>query len=297
MWFEKIECGYVYSDIDTLFNSNRNLKTEEAIIFLVNTNSGFGSQLTLLVQNSLYLKNMNPKLHCLGHFSRNSNHFKYHITDCKNSFFRYFEYLNEIPPNVKYYFVNCNLLNCPFVQPQIVEDLCVDNIAINKYYSSHFKKNFRVKIESKIGCLTDLSDNTTPLIGIHMRSLYQTNVHSFGRDLDSAQKRFLRIKCKLDEKFPNYNVFIVTDVSFYLETAKEIFGKERVYFNDFISRVDTENEDSVINMDEHTGFKLGSDIIYDCQSLVNCDFYYVSITNIAFICSFISDKENTFHFN
>ena len=55
--------------------------------------------------------------------------------------------------------------------------------------------------------------------------------------------------------------------------------------------------DSIINLKEFTGFKLGSDIIYDCLSLINCDIYYVSVTNIAFITSFINEKNNGLHYN
>jgi len=103
-----------------------------------------------------------------------------------------------------------------------------------------------------------------------------------------------------------YNIFLATDVSEYINIAENLF-ENKVFYNDFISRIKTDNNeprkhntgycDSVENLSsEHTGFKLGSDIIYDCLSLVSCDYYYVSVSNIAFITSFISHENNGIHF-
>ena len=88
----------------------------------------------------------------------------------------------------------------------------------------------------------------------------------------------------------------------YINIAKAIFTTSNIYYNDFISRIqyDMGNNkycDSVVNLGKYTGFKLGSDILYECLSLTNCDFYYVSVTNIAYITSYISKQNNGIHFN
>ena len=100
------------------------------------------------------------------------------------------------------------------------------------------------------------------------------------------------------QKYNNfhYNIYQI-DILIFKET------NVNVYYNDFISRIQNHGDgsnglvhgynDSIINIDnKYTGFKLGSDIIFDCLSLINCDFYYVSITNIAFITSFINNNSN-----
>ena len=91
LWYENIKplnnSTKIYSDISILLNENQNLYTEECIVFFINTNTGFGSQLTLLLQNSLYLNKINPKIHSLGHFSINADNFKYHDDNYNNSFF------------------------------------------------------------------------------------------------------------------------------------------------------------------------------------------------------------------
>jgi hypothetical protein len=272
---------------------------DESIVFLVNGNSGFGSQLTLLVQISLYLKRINPKIHCLGHFGINLEHFKYHDPCLNNSFFLYFSYLKPISDNIRIYFSNVhNHDPYPFIQPQTIEGCNVDDIEINKLYSDHFKENYKLRIGSEIEYkITELKKELqVPLIGIHMRSAFQITAHSFGRDPDIISK-FNKIKQALDNKYEKYKIFIMTDVNSYIDTTKIIFGEENVYYNEFVNRVDIDTVDSVISLQECSGFKLGSDILYDCISLVNCDYYYVSISNIAFIASFIHDKNNAIHFN
>lgn len=155
LWYENIKPELVYNDIQVMLRSNPSLYQEECIVFLVNGNSGFGSQLTLITQYSLYLKNINKNIHCLGHFSINNDNFKYHDTNYNNSFFLYFKYLKNISNNIKYYFVDLSksvLSNnlFPFIQPQSIDGLNVDNIEINKIHSNYFKENFELKIGDHI---------------------------------------------------------------------------------------------------------------------------------------------------
>jgi hypothetical protein len=312
LWYENIKPELVYNDIQVMLRSNPSLYQEECIVFLVNGNSGFGSQLTLITQYSLYLKNINKNIHCLGHFSINNDNFKYHDTNYNNSFFLYFKYLKNISNNIKYYFVDLSksvLSNnlFPFIQPQSIDGLNVDNIEINKIHSNYFKENFELKIgDHIINNINNIKTTTNlPLIGIHLRSMLQLVAHNHGREVN-LESKLLKIKNILDNKYKNYNIFFVTDVLEYINLAKKIFVEKEVYYNDFISRIKNDIGekikigsycDSIVNLEEYTGFKLGSDILYDCLSLVNCDNYYVSVTNIAFIASYINKNNNGIHFN
>ena len=146
LWYENIKADIIYSDIQSLLNNIPDIYTDECIVFCLNGNSGFGSQLTLLTQYSLYIKKINPKIHILGHFSNNFNNFKYHDTNYNNSFFLYFKYLKNINENTKYYFVNeagC-LSNdkFPFIIPQSIDGSNVDDIEINKQHSCFYKFSF-----------------------------------------------------------------------------------------------------------------------------------------------------------
>ena len=138
--------------------------------------------------------------------------------------------------------------------------------------------------------------------------MIQLMIHTYGRDF-RFESKIIKIKNELDLKYKKYNIFIATDVSSYINVVKSIFNESNVFYNDFINRVkddgikphaesiDKGRLDTIINLHEYTGFKLGSDILYDCLSLINCDFYYTSITNIAFITSYINKKNNGIHFN
>jgi hypothetical protein len=311
-WYENIPASNIYTKIDDLLNDNINLFYEEAIVFLVNTNTGFGSQLTLLIQNALYLKTINNNLHCLGHFSQNGENFKYHDDSVNNSFFLYFKYLKPIPENTKYYFVSVDLIcdKYPFVYPHLFDVVNVDDIAINRHYSYFFKKNYAVKLENFTSTIERVNEikriSNKPLIGIHMRSIAQYYIEHPSRDM-TVEMRFSKIKEILDNKYVDYNVFISTDVENYITKCKDIFINSSVFYNNCISRIDDHGDgitgelygykDSVIYLNKFTGYKLGADIIKDCLSLINCDYYYTSITNVTFITSFLNNKNNGVHFD
>lgn len=313
LWYENIKPTHVHYDLSMLLSENPDICKDECIIFLINGNSGFGSQLTILTQNGLFLKKINPKIHCLGHFSMNSDEFKYHEDTYHNSFFLYFKYLQNVNENIKCYFLKAHLLDkhkSPFIEPQTIDGLNVDNIEINKRHSTYFKNHFELKIgDHIINHIKHIKTETkTPLIGIHLRSMIQLMTHAYGRDIQFESK-IIKIKNELDRKYKKYNIFIATDVSNYINVVKSIFKESNVFYNDFINRVkddgvktytgsiDKRHLDTIINLHEYAGFKLGSDILYDCLSLINCDFYYTSITNIAFITSYINKQNNGIHFN
>ena len=303
MWYENVKPDVIYNNVHELINSNPNVKEEECVVFFINGDSGFGSQLTLLTYYGIFLMNLNNNIHCLGHFSVNNSNFKYHDDNKINSFFMYFRYLKSIPDNLNCYFVKLSTVlietGISFILPQSVEGLNVDDIENNKIHANYFKNNFELIIGDHIvtNILNIKEETKIPLIGIHLRSSFQIKCHPYGRTFDIEEK-LLKIKFDLDKKFGKYNIFLITDVSNYIDMVKNIFKYSYVYYNDFISRIDVDTVDSVINLTKYTGFKLGSDIIYDCLSLINCDFYYVSVTNIAFISSYINVKNNNgIHYN
>ena len=139
-----------------------------------------------------------------------------------------------------------------------------------------------------------------------MRSALQLVAHSYGRD-SNIEAKLVKIKKILDTKYSNYNIFFITDVNSYINIASIVFKNNTIYYNNFISRISNDTGekisqtnllcDSVVNLQQYCGFKLGSDILYDCLSLIHCDYYYVSVTNIAYITSYINKKNNGIHFN
>lgn len=313
LWYENIKPTIVYDNVQTLLSENPDLHNKESIVFCVNENSGLGSQLTLLTQNGLYFNSINPKIHCLGCFCVNEDNFKYHDESYNNSFFLYFKYNKQIDTRVKYYFVlnRHDATLYPFIRPQDTDGLNVDCIDINRNYSDFFKQHFRLKIgDDIINNIKALKDATKkPLIGIHLRSILQIVAHPFGRDINIIDK-LKKIKVELDTKYDcQYDIFFVTDVSDYINIIVDLFNGTtvQIYYNNFISRINNHvgekytgsggYNDSIINLEEYKGFKLGSDIIYDCLTLIHCDYYYVSVTNVAFITSFLSDNDNGIHFN
>lgn len=313
LWYENIKPTIIYDNVKTLLLENPELYNKESIVFYVNQEGGFGCQLTLLVRYGLYFKSINPKIHCLGCFCVNGNSFKYHDEAYNNSFFLYFKYTKQIDTRVNCYFLRdtYNDVIYPFIQPQDTDGLNVDCIDINIKYSDFFKQHFRLKIgDDIINNIKSLKDSTKkPLIGIHIRSILQIVAHPFGRDINIIDK-LQKIKANLDAKYDcQYDIFFVTDVSDYINIIVNLFNgtNVQIYYNNFISRINNHvgekytghggYNDSVINLEEYKGFKLGSDIIYDCLSLIHCDSYFVSVTNVAFITSFLSDNDNGIHFN
>ena len=78
-------------------------------------------------------------------------------------------------------------------------------------------------------------------------------------------------------------MFIATDVKSYIPLLQKYF--KNVYFIDFISRIENDTADSIPLLNKYKGFKLGSDILYDCIALSLCDEIFVSGSNIPFIVS------------
>jgi len=243
--------------------------------------------LTVYIQNVAYLRSLNPRLTILPHFSCNSNNFKYHDTSYNNSFFLYFKSKTEINlKDHKIYFCHSipqhNYIFFQDILPPLSDET-------NKRYIEQFRSQFELRLNtSQIDqYFSKIRSNGFPLIGIHMRSLAQKKIHYGNKIFLSVYDQLGQIKEQLDKQYSNYNVFIATDVSMYIEYASKVF--KNIYYLDFISRVPNE-VDSIPHLSQYTGFKLGSDILYDCYALSKCDSCYLSNSNIPFIVNMIDTE-------
>jgi hypothetical protein len=284
--YEKIPLGKnrIYKDIFELIEQNPELTYgDKHIIYFVNWPCGFGSALVIFLQNAYYLKQVNKKLISLPHFCKNSELFKYHEEGCENSFFLYFKYKKEIK-DIKDYSIH-------FVQtwalgnlPGVVGKFPIkDKNTLN--YLNYFVDNFEIKIGENIrDHMKNIKESRQkPLIGIHVRSIIQKIIGCPEYLSINMYDRLKSVKDKLDKEYnSNYTLFIATDVELYIINCKEMFGGNNVTYLNFINRIFNEG-DSVPQLEKHTGFTLGSDILYDCLALSLCDKVYISNSNIPFM--------------
>jgi len=240
----------IYENVDDLINNNDQIKTGSNIIInIVNGDSGIGSQLTLFMQNSYYLKEINPNLICLPHFSVNNRHFKYHDKNYNNSFFMYYKRKTDITNLVDYkiYFAKASIANIPFFTSDIDTMKYEPN---NKYITAFNNEYEYIKNNSVIKSISNIQK---PLIGIHLRSTAQKMAHESGFLSVSYSDRLLKLKEKLDNELKNYSVFIMTDTNDHLELAKSIFGE--IYYFDNVTRINGQSDIIPELSDENVGYK------------------------------------------
>lgn len=288
---------HIYNNIEELFKLNPNIINEDNIVlFLINYNtSGFGSQITVFVQNSLYATNFNKNIICLPYFCNNGHQFKYCEENVINSFFLYFKYKKEININSKIFFCNVEYINNnKFIEWCLPLNLHEPNIEFIEY----MKNNFELKIGENIHkYINTIKLSKKKLIGIHIRSLYNRIVHAKDYNLHPIpiKDSLNDLKNKLNNKYgTNYDLFIATDVSFYIDWTKEIFSNINIYYNKNIDRIDTEL-DSMNTINVKPGFKLGSDFLYDCIGLFLCDEIYLHGCNILFMIEMINYNNEQKH--
>lgn len=268
----------VYENVDDLIQNNNEIKTGSNIIInIVNGDSGIGSQLTLFMQNSYYLKEINPNLICLPHFSNNNQHFKYHNKNYNNSFFMYYKRKADITNLVDYkiYFAKASIANIPFFTSDIDTMKYEPN---NKYITAFNNEYEYIKNNSVIKSISNIKK---PLIGIHLRSTSQKVAHESEFLSVSYSDRLLKMKEKLDNELKDYSVFVMTDTNDHLELSKSIFGD--IYYFDNVSRIDGQADIMNVLSDEQSGYKLGLDILNECFALSLCDKVYLTKSNILFI--------------
>jgi hypothetical protein len=267
---DKIYQDKIYQSIDDLINNNNHIKTDSNIIInIVNGGSGFGSQLNLFMQHSYYLKELNPNIICLPHFSNNNQQFKYHDKNYNNSFFMYYKRKTDITNLVDYKIYFVGVTNLP--NPVLGDNKTT--IAFNNEFE-YIKNNSVIK---------SISNIKKPLIGIHLRSIAQKIVHESEFLSTSYSDRLLKMKEKLDNELKEYSVFVMTDTNDHLDLAKSIFGD--IYYFDNVTRIDGQHDIMNVLSHEESGYKLGLDILNECFALSLCDKVFLTRSNINVIIS------------
>ena len=147
----------------------------------------------------------------------------------------------------------------------------------------HFIDNFEIRIGENIREYIKsikTSSPTKPLIGIHIRSINQKLCHDTDYLKINIDDRLRIVKQKLDQEYNNnYTLFIASDVELYIKKCLELFGETNVKYLNTINRIFNEG-DSIPQLERYKGFKLGSDVLYECTALSLCDKVYVSNSNI-----------------
>jgi hypothetical protein len=277
--YENIPVGKVHVDVIQLLQQNPNLRTDtQSIVFLKNNPCGFAASTIIILVNAYYLHSINPQLICLPLFCQNTANFKYHDTSLNNSFFLYFKYNHNLGDisNYNLYFVDVPIVPGADIVHKIPPMLYSPNDALINY----FRSNFTLRIGSDVVQYINTIKSTSPLVGIHMRSLGQKWAHHPEYCSLTMSQRIKALKDTIHQD----TVYVATDVHQYIDTAKQVF--DTVHYLSDISRIHNE-EDSIPQLKE-VGFKLGSDILRECLALSLCDVIYVSSSNIPFLVSILN---------
>jgi hypothetical protein len=285
--YENMKVGPTFNHISELISV---VHSEESVILhLVNGNSGFGSQMTLFMQNLYYFHENYPNIICLPSFSQNAENFKYHESCYNNSFFLYFSRKNDIEDLSKYkqYFLRLGVIeNYPFFGCKIPVMIHEPARRYIQYFNDNYELIKRTEIMKNINNI-----KSRKRIGIHIRSLAQKRLHQNEYLEISIQDRLQKVKNQLDkvsDTRDEYSVYIITDVSSYIDVAKSVFSN--VYYFENITRISEETDImSSLPLDQ-SGYKLGSDILNECFALSLCDKIYVSNSNILFLVSIMNPE-------
>jgi hypothetical protein len=278
----------VYSNIYELLDNNPNLqKQETAIIYLINWPYGFGSALIIYIQNAIFLKRLNKNLIVIPHYSNNTRNFKYHDKTLNNSFFKYFKSNQVLTID--------NTTNIYFAKTVVLADegkmsfqIPIKSNEINKRFVEYFLDSYTPIVNNKVKEFMDKINQSKPIIGIHIRSIAQKRMECDGYLQVEFENRLHDVKRKIENNYPNANIFIATDVELYITKMKELFGKDNVYYLDYIKRIYNEG-DSIPQLDKYKGYTLGSEIMDDCYALSLCDKIYISNSNIPFLVTLMND--------
>ena len=311
-WWENISYRdyKVYKDIIELHKNVPQITNQDnTIIFMKNSMSGLGSQMTIFTQNSHYAySNINSNILYIPHYSENNRQFKYHDENHANSFFIYFTltdiYKNRLQNtnitdwNIYFCYATTWIPNYPKFDRYSFEDYYSSN---NIIFYNYFKSLFQlyntintIKTKYNIEYTNIPEKNYNRLIGIHLRS----NMHFIDEYKHNGTiiiKDILQILKERFDKlyFNNYSIFIATDVSTYIDYCKEIFIENnsiKLYYIPEIDRIESDIYDSIPLLDNKKGIKLGFDILTECELLSKCDELWLSTSNITCILEFIGRK-------
>ncbi len=275
--------GRVYESVYDLLDSHQNLMKEPAVIFLINWPYGFGSALTVQLQNEAFLNSINKNLIVLPHYSNNTRNFKYHDETDNNSFFKYFKYNASVDMNNNIYFAKSVVLSeIPLITYKKLTD------PMNKKLIQQFLTKYTPILNENVRTYMDsLKQEKRLLIGIHIRSIAQKHMEDTPYLDIELDKRLHDLKEKIENKHPNAILFIATDVSLYISKMKTLFGK--IHYLDYIKRIYNEG-DSMPQLDKYKGYTLGRDIMDDCHAMSLCDKIYISNSNIPFIITMMNSS-------
>ena len=276
----------VYESIYDLLSNNPRINQEIALIFLINWPYGFGSALSVHIQNEEFLNNMNPNWTVIPHFSNNTRNFKYHDETRHNSFFLYFKNKKSIPKNIeKIYFAKAVFLGDYFRMSFKIPVLHDDS---NRRFVTYFKKHYSPILNDNVRTfINSIKRPDSPLIGIHIRSIAQKQMENSSYLTTTFENHLIHLKEKIQKNHPNATIFLATDVELYIKKIGDLFG--HVHSLDYIKRIYNEG-DSMPQLDRYKGSELGMNIMDDCYALSLCDKIYVSNSNIPFIISLLSDR-------
>jgi hypothetical protein len=239
------------------------------------------------------LKRLNKNLIVIPHYSNNTRNFKYHDETLNNSFFKYFKSNQVLTID--------NTTNIYFAKTVVLADegkvsfqIPIKSNEINKRFVEYFLDSYTPIVNNKVKEFMDKIREGKPIIGIHIRSIAQKRMECDDYLQVEFEKRLQDVKRKIENNYPNANIFIATDVELYITKMKEFFGKEKreekrdVYYLDYIKRIYNEG-DSIPQLDKYKGYTLGSEIMDDCYALSLCDKIYISNSNIPFLVTLMND--------
>lgn len=282
---------HVYSCVYELLERHPNLQHETAIIYLINWSYGFGSALTIYIQNAIFLKRLNKNLIALPHYSNNTRNFKYHDEKLNNSFFKYFKCKNKMD-------IDVTTANIYFAKTVVLADegkmsfqIPMKSSEINRRFIDYFLNHYTPIVNNNVKEHMDKireANESKPVIGIHVRSIAQKMLECDGYLQIDFENRLRDVKQKIENNHPNAVIFVATDVELYVTRMKELFGKGTVHYLDYIKRIYNEG-DSMPQLDKYKGYELGREIMDDCYALSLCDKIYVSNSNIPFLITLMNE--------
>lgn len=268
--------GHCYANVRELVAAQPQLRTESATIYLINFQFGLGSALTVYIQNEAFLKQFNPDLVPVPHFSNNTANFKYHDESVCNSFPLYFDDAVTERPGRRFFCHSAALSDFPFFTWSIPLD------AVTQSLVNQFKHRFSLKIgQPARDLVAKAREQQVRLVGIHIRSWYQKQFHESDYCSVPLVQRLEAVKSQC----PDCVFIVATDVKDYVQLAEQIFGSS-VYCLE-VARIQSGDQDSVSNLSQFTGTKLGNDILSDCLALSMCDEIFVSPSNIGFLIAML----------
>jgi hypothetical protein len=271
------DSSIVYENILQLIEDNPNIQDDPCKIRLINWPFGFGSALTIFLNNTVYLKELNNDIMTEPIWNRNSKNFKYHDPSLSNSFYEYFTDRHHDRfqiNNIKTY-----------TAKSTPHKWMKTRWSWEDKHIQYFRDNYDLSEDIKEQVYEFLDEYQRPIYGIHLRSNIQKKKHFADRVCDVRETC-----CTLLEKHKNEEClfFIATDTNSYLDIAKSVFKNKAIYYKNFFRILD-DRSDSVSSIKERPSLRFGYEILKDAYTLSLCDVFYYSPSNVHFLVRLFSD--------